>query len=1188
LRESEEQFRMLANTTTAGIFIHAGGNFLYINEATSAASGYTIEELYSKKFIELVYHEDREMENNYWNQRISGGKIPFAYLVRLNKKDGGFIWAEISANLIDYKGGKALIGTAFNVTDRVIAEMQIKESEKKFRLLFQNLSSGFALHEIILDKKGKPIDYRFLEINPAFQQLTGLNADELIGKTCLEVMPDTELFWIDTYGKVAMTGEPVTFEKYSQVLNRYYQVTAYAPEPNKFATVFLDITERKLLELKLAKNKALLNATERSGKIGGWEFDVETFTQEWTEETFRILEIDTTQGEPKVPEGLGFIDPPYREMAETAIKNAIENAEPYDQEWIITTAKGNKVWVHSVANINRIGGKIKSIYGSFQDISERKNAELELVKSQLLLKSSIESPNDMIILAIDKNYNYLSYNTYHKNVMKSAYDMDISIGMNLLECMSNDKDIEKAKANYGRAMNGESHITIEEYGDMSRYYYETRYNPIIDDKNVIIGATAFASNVTPRIEMQKQIENLGKHYQALIEKAPDGIVLINSEGNFKYVSPSARKMFGYSLTEEISGNPSEFTHHEDLPMVLTELAKIIEDPAYIPKLEYRFCDKKGKWKWVESTFSNLYADPSVEAIVINFRDVTDRKHAEFETVESEKRFRALFESNSAAIAIIEHDTTISMVNDAYCRMSGYTREDVIGLSWTKQIPEKDCERLKEYNRLRFTEPEKAPISYEFTFYKKNGEVADALMSVGIVEGSKKIIASFADITDRLNAEKKLIESEKRFSDLIFSTADWVWEVDKNGVYTYTSEKGKAFFGKADDEIIGKTPFDFMPKEEAERVEAIFSKIIKNKEPLVDLENWNIGPDGELICLLTNGIAIIDDNGIFKGYRGVDKNITEKKITEDALKKSHETLFKLSEQVPGVVYLYRLHPDGRSYFPFSSSGMNEIYAYTPEDVREDATPVFGRLHPEDLQRVSDLIMESARTLEVFYCEFRVVLPELGVKWRYSHAVPERMDDGGTLWYGIIYDITDRKIAEEKIQNANLFLDSIIENIPNMIFIKDAKNLQFTRINKAGEELLGIPEEEMLGKSDHDFFPNEQAELYIEKDREVLHSKKMYDIPEEPLETRDKGKRIIHTMKVPILGQNGEPEYLLGISEDITERKNIEAAIRQKTHELERFNNLMVGREMKMIELKKEINELLIRLGEDIKYVIVTEE
>lgn len=125
------------------------------------------------------------------------------------------------------------------------------------------------------------------------------------------------------------------------------------------------------------------------------------------------------------------------------------------------------------------------------------------------------------------------------------------------------------------------------------------------------------------------------------------------------------------------------------------------------------------------------------------------------------------------------------------------------------------------------------------------------------------------------------------------------------------------------------------------------------------------------------------------------------------------LARLTEQVPGVVYQYRLYPDGRSCFPYSSSGMRQIYEVTSEEVREDATPVFGRLHPDDLKATSEAIFESARNLSIFHWEFRVVLPEQGLRWRLCDARPERMPDGGTLWYGIITDITERKKAEDEV-------------------------------------------------------------------------------------------------------------------------------------------------------------------------------
>jgi len=126
----------------------------------------------------------------------------------------------------------------------------------------------------------------------------------------------------------------------------------------------------------------------------------------------------------------------------------------------------------------------------------------------------------------------------------------------------------------------------------------------------------------------------------------------------------------------------------------------------------------------------------------------------------------------------------------------------------------------------------------------------------------------------------------------------------------------------------------------------------------------------------------------------------------------------------------------------------------------------------------------------------------------------------------------------LSRMNAFLDSILENIPNMIFLKDARELRVVRFNRAGENLLGHSREDVLGKNDYDLFPKEQADFFTEKDRKVLHGKEVVDIPEESIQTRNKGERILHTKKVPILDGNGEPEYLLGISEDITDRKRAE--------------------------------------------------
>ncbi|WP_316219326.1 PAS domain S-box protein [Bradyrhizobium sp. SZCCHNR2026] len=137
-----------------------------------------------------------------------------------------------------------------------------------------------------------------------------------------------------------------------------------------------------------------------------------------------------------------------------------------------------------------------------------------------------------------------------------------------------------------------------------------------------------------------------------------------------------------------------------------------------------------------------------------------------------------------------------------------------------------------------------------------------------------------------------------------------------------------------------------------------------------------------------------------------------------------------------------------------------------------------------------------------------------------------------------------LLNRDLRRSEKFLDDIVENVPNMIFIKDAQTLRFLRINKAGEQLLGCSREELLGKNDYDFFPKQEADFFTSKDREVLGKKGPVDIPEETIKSRGQGDRIIlHTKKISIEGNEGKPQYLLGISEDITERKKAELRMAQ---------------------------------------------
>ncbi|MBU6481167.1 MAG: response regulator [Nitrospirae bacterium] len=266
-------------------------------------------------------------------------------------------------------------------------------------------------------------------------------------------------------------------------------------------------------------------------------------------------------------------------------------------------------------------------------------------------------------------------------------------------------------------------------------------------------------------------------------------------------------------------------------------------------------------------------------------------------------------------------------------------------------------------------------------------------------------------------ELALQKSEQRFRALVETTSDWVWEIDEHAVFTYSSPKIFDLLGYEPEEVLGKTPFDLMPPEEARRIGELFASIAAARQSFSCLESVYLHKDGYRIVLECGGVPVFD--GVrFRGYRGIDR-----------------------------------------------------------------------------------------------------------------------------------DVTERKRAAEETKHNQALLASIIENIPHMIFVKDAKTLKFVRFNQAGEQLLGYPREELIGKSDYDFFPGPEADFFTAMDQKVLQRGHSLDIPEEPIDTRLKGRRLLHTKKVPISGDDGTPQYLLGISEDITDRKQIEHVERERARVLE---------------------------------------
>jgi PAS domain S-box-containing protein len=240
--------------------------------------------------------------------------------------------------------------------------------------------------------------------------------------------------------------------------------------------------------------------------------------------------------------------------------------------------------------------------------------------------------------------------------------------------------------------------------------------------------------------------------------------------------------------------------------------------------------------------------------------------------------------------------------------------------------------------------------------------------------------------------------------------------------------------------------------------------------------------------------------------------------------------------------------------YVSPNIGWLLGYTPEEVID--APGFWKsiIHPDDRDDALKCLREAMDAMVVqIEQEYRCRSKDGRYRWFFNLLRIEYGDDGrpaAVLGYAL--DIADRKTAEEEVRRANAFLDSIIENLPVMLFVKDARDLRFVRFNRAGEEMLGFSRAAVIGKADVDFMPAQMAERYTETDRAALAARSVLDIPEDVVPTREHGVKILHTKKIPILDAAGHPAYLLGISEDITERRAAEETARLAKLEAERAN------------------------------------
>lgn len=701
------------------------------------------------------------------------------------------------------------------------------------RLLLDSMVEGLAVHEIIVDDNGAPCDYRFLEINAAFETLTGLSASEVIGRTVLEVLPGTEPLWIERFGTVASTGVPVRFESYSAELGKHFGIVAYSPQPGQFAAVFSDITER----------------VERERAAG---------------------------------------------------------------------------------------------------------------RTQLLLRSSLKSQQGTILFSIDSQYRYLYFNEAHVDAMRQAYGQEIALGESILDHITAEEDRAIAKQNCDRALGGESHSNIREYGDAEVAAYESFFNPIRDDEGVIIGATGMARDVSARIQEQEIRRRSEERFAALFTQAPLGYQSLDENGCFIDVNQAWLATLGYGREEVIGAWFGDFLAPEYVD-AFRERFPVFKDRGSIHS-EFQMMHKDGSQHFIAFDGRiGLNSDGSFRQTHCIIADITERKQVEDALRESEAQYRASIQTAMDGFWLWGADGLLLTVNDAYCRMSGYTEEELLSMRVSQLEVGDSPEEIAAHNeRIVATGRDR----FESTHRHKDGTLYDVEVSVSYRPICGGQFSGFIrDITDRKKAERDLADSEDKFKYL-FEHSMVAKSITSPGGELNVNAAFLDMVGYSREELAdGTTWRRFTHPDDVDRTEDAVVEMLSGRRRSARFETRYIRKDGSVLYVDVSTLLRRDAEGRPRYFMTSILDITERKRAEDSFLRLNaeleERVWERTEKLTAMneelrIANAQLDEATRAKSDFLASMSHEFR--TPLNSIIGFSDLLGRgmlgeLEPEQLKRIS---------------------------------------------------------------------------------------------------------------------------------------------------------------------------------------------------------------------------------------------
>lgn len=709
-----------------------------------------------------------------------------------------------------------------------------------------------------------------------------------------------------------------------------------------------------------------------------------------------------------------------------------------------------------------------------------------------------------------------------------------------------------------------------------------------DVDDMPIRMSGICLDITDQKNAAEDLLNAEKKYRYVLDNMLEGCQIIDAGWQYVYVNDtvarhgrtSKEKLLDHTMMEVYPGI-------EDTEM-FAHMRRCMDER--IPQnMVNKFIYPDGSFGWFE-----LSMQPVPEGIFVLSIDITERKMTEEALKNSEKFLDTIIEHSAHSMWISDDKGNLIRQNQACRDLFQVSDQDVVGkynlfkdniveeqghMPLVRQVFEEA--KTANFTLIYDTSKIKQLELSETTALILDVSIAPVLDENGMV---KNAIIQHVDITERKKAEESLKETQREKSRIL-DILNQAQEIAKIGSWEWDLETDNVWWSKETYQIFGVGP-DYIPSFEAnkefihpddlEKYQNEFEGSLKTGKPL-DLDLRILTKNGAVKYCYAPGKVIYNQSGEPKKFIGNIMDITKRKKTEIDLENllidSERLKNELSTLIENIVdevwfcdlkgNIMLVNAAARKFeqeaeFEASQS-LNgliksvEVYDAEGNLRSREGSPLLRSLNGEILTDFEEI----------------VVFPNSGRRqFRQVSSAPIKNENGEIFGaVAVVRDITHLKEAENELFKSEEFLKKIVENISDMIFVKNAPKLDFLMVNKAWEELLGHKNDELRGKTDYDFFTKKEAELFKSKDNEVLENKKLLDIPEETVQTKNLGQRILHTKKIPILNTKGEPQYLLGISEDITERRKAEIKIKENESFLRGiFDNMPSG--MSVYQVKND--------------------